>query len=406
MDASSDTTALMRYCPLCGSHIGRLLEDLRFAVFDGAPISGRCQLVSCSCCGFGFYDTPSTQADFDRYYEQNAYYCTATTTGTGGSGAMELERFEKLFERFAPSIPKRDPVIIDVGCAKGGLLKVLAHQGFTRLFGVDMVQDCISYVRNSLGVQAEVGSALCLPFPDIRADVMVYSHVVEHVLDLASLVTAAREKLADGGILYVEVPDASKYGIYTANPYQDLYLEHVNHFDKATLSALFHSGGFVTMSSGCYDLDVPAGSVPCVWAVFRKGDVAASRPDRVLERHLKGYVEWSRRHPANGRFARLAAGKVPLYLWGVSQYAMLSLGSSPLRDCNLRGFVDKDPSKRMRTLLGRPVESPEVIKDAGPHSAVLITAPGYEAPIADELRIMGYAGDILTASGATFGAER
>jgi len=403
--ASTDISALTRLCPLCGSDKGRLQEELHFALFDNTPVSGHCRLVSCSRCGFGFFDTQSKQADFDRYYEQNAYYCTATTAGTGGIGTKEQVRFEMVAERISPQLLTQDAVIIDVGCAKGGLLKVLAQRGFTRLYGVDMLPECISYIQRTMVISAELGSALSLPFPDLWADAMIYSHVIEHVIDLQSLIAAAHEKLADRGILYVEVPDASEYGEHTVYPFQDFYLEHVNHFSLSTLSALFCSAGFSVVNSGKYALEAPAGKVPCVWAVFRKGYCPPETPDRALERHLHKYVSWSRNHPANHRFARLAADRTPLYLWGISQYAMLSLGQSPICNCNIRGFVDKDPSKRMRTIRGNPINSPDALRNTGPDCAVLVTAPGYEASIREELDQMGFGGTVLDASGAVIGGQ-
>lgn len=397
---STGIRSLVRSCPLCGSQSGENLGSLCFRVFDDLPISGSVQLVSCSGCGFAFYDTADSQADFDRYYRQNAYYSTAVTTGSGGASPHDTVRFEALFQRLAPHMPGIDAAIFDVGCARGGLLSVMARHGFSRLHGVDMLPECVEQVRGTLGVRAETGSALELPFPGVQADLLIYSHVVEHVINLSELVAAAYEKLGDTGILYVEVPDASRYGERSSHPYQDLYLEHVNHFDPATLAALFESGGFEIVSAGTFLLEaLPVGDVPCCWAIFRKGTARQGKDDCTVGRHLREYLAWSGQHPAHRRFAELAEAKTPVTVWGISQYAMLLLGQTPLRNCNLHGFVDLDPSKRLRSLMGRPVESPDVLRHAGPGDAVLVTAPGYEAPIAGALAAMDFKGVLLSASG-------
>jgi hypothetical protein len=251
-----------------------------------------------------------------------------------------------------------------------------------------------------VGVHASAGSALELPFPGVRADMLIYSHVVEHVIDLPMLVAAAHGKLADGCLVYVEVPDASRYGEHAGNPYQDLYLEHVNHFDLSSLTDLFSRGGFEVLTSGRIEIEAPpAGKVPCVWAVFRKGGASRVETGTVLEGRLRDYLAWSGGHLAHARFAALASAQTPLYFWGISQYAMLLLGQTPLCSADIRGFVDKDPSKRMRMLIGLPVHPPVYLRQAGPASAVLVTAPGYEAAIADELKIMGFRGTLLSASG-------
>ena len=255
-------------------------------------------------------------------------------------------------------------------------------------------------MREGLGLRAETGSALELPFPGLRADLLVYSHVVEHVVDLPALLQSARERLAPEGVLYVEVPDASRYGEHTGNPYQDLYLEHVNHLDSSSLAALFGAGGFRVLESGrCEIAAPPAGKVSCAWAIFGKGSGASLRVDRALEQHLRQYLSLSARHPAHENFARLAESGTPLYLWGISQYAMLMLGQTPLSRANIRGFVDKDPSKRRHTLMGCPVHPPEVMAEADPGCTVIATAPGYEQAIAAALDGMGFGGTVLTAAG-------
>ena len=397
---------LTRPCPLCSSASGLLLADLHFAVFDDSAISGHSALVVCSTCGFAFYDTSSRQADFDRYYEQNAYYCTGTASGTGGLGERDLARFEKLCERISPLLPHRQVAIFDVGCAKGGLLKVLARNGYERLYGADMLPECVNHVREALGIPAEVGSALKLPFPEIQADVLIYSHVVEHVIDLSALVESARRKLNDDGILYVEVPDASRYGECSTHPYQDLYLEHVNHFSPTTLAALFTKGGFDVVLAGRYELDASTGGrVPCAWAIFRKGGAGRTGPDWELQRRLTSYLSRSGQHPVHKAFAALAQARTPLYLWGISQYALLMLGQTALGQCDIRGLVDKDPSKQRRTLLGWRIESPEILIGAGSESGVIITAPGYEKAITAELKTMGFRGIFLTSIGTKLRSE-
>lgn len=392
--------SLTRPCPQCGARFGRDLIPLRFQVFDDSPLTGTFSMAVCAYCGAAFYDTPSQQSDFDRYYRGNTYYFTSATSGSGGSTPADQRRFEALARRLASYLPQRDSAIFDVGCAKGGLLAVLAEHGYSRLYGVDMLPSCIDYVQTVLGLAAEIGSALELPFPEVRADVLIYSHIVEHVIDLPALMAAAREKLSDQGFVYVEVPDASRYGEGSRYPYQDLYLEHVNHFDRDTLIGQFQAGGFSPVSTGEFLLEpLPQGPVPCLWAIFQRGGRAEKMRGWSLEGHLRDYLTWSRQHPLMERLTQLSVEQTPLYVWGISQYAMLLLGQTDLGRCALRGLVDQDPYKQQRTLGGKPIRPPEVLKQAGPQAAVLVTALGYEDQIAATLKEMGFRGSILTTAG-------
>lgn len=392
--------ALIRPCPQCGAHRGRELSQLRFQVFDDSPLAGACSLVVCQDCGAAFYDTPAKQSDYNRYYQANAYYFTSTTSGSGGATPAERRRFEGLARRLAPYLPRTDAAIFDVGCAKGGLLTVLAEHGHTRLYGVDLLPSCIEYVQNVLGLSAALGSALDLPFPEVRADVLIYSHIVEHVIDVQALVAVARDKLNDQGLVYVEVPDASRYGEGSPYPYQDLYLEHVNHFDRDTLVSQFQAGGFAAVNTGESLLEAPPrGRVPCLWAIFRLGGRPEITAGRSLEGRLRDYLAWSRQHPALEKISRLAREQTPLYIWGMSQYAMLLLGQTDLGRCALQGLVDQDPYKQQRTVGGRPIKPPEVLREADPQAAVLVTALGYEDQIAAALKEMSFRGPVVTTAG-------
>ena len=126
---AGDRKHLVRPCPLCGSRQGARLAPLAFRVFDDSPICGSVSLAVCGSCGFAFNDTPDTQARYDAYYRQNAYYCSAATTGSGGASPQDAERFQALYRRVAPHLRCPGAAIVDVGCARGGLLSVLAQNG-------------------------------------------------------------------------------------------------------------------------------------------------------------------------------------------------------------------------------------------------------------------------------------
>lgn len=390
--------SLKRACPLCGSSKARLHGDLVFVLFDGSPVSGDCSLVSCVECGFGFYDTSSTQSDFDQYYLENSYYFTTTSTGSGGDKPEDVKRFEGVAARLSTFIKCKDAAIFDIGCAKGGMLTVLAKQGFSNLYGADMLPECTQHLKETLDVLVETGSALDIPFPDVAADVLIYSHILEHVIDLKTLALKAREKLADNGVIYVEVPDASRYGEFSSYPYLDLYLEHVNHFNMETLSVFFNTNGFETLSSGTYKLETASnGSVPCIWLILGKGKAIqkiSCYPN--LGNNLQLYMERSATHPVLTTLSKLTLDNRPLYIWGISQYAMLLLGQTGLKNGNLKGFIDKDPSKQKRTLLGRQISAPDILMNATDDDTLFIAATGYERAIISDVQSIGFKGRVTT----------
>ncbi len=390
---------LLRPCPGCGSRAGSALLQLRFRVFDDCPICGDNTWVTCRRCGLSFYDTPSDQAAFDRYYALNAYTCSTATAGTGGDDGVDRQRFEALAELLLPHVPDGGAVF-DIGCGKGGLLSALARRGLDRLYGVDPVPDCIEHLRG-LGLAGAVGSALQLPFGEVRPHLLVYSHILEHALDLRPLLAEADRRLADDGVVYVEVPDASRYGEFNTVPYVDLYLEHVNHFGASELDGLMAGAGFGKLAGGRTVID-PAGALPapCIHGLYRRGPgpPEPGPPDRSLRSALEAYVERCEQHPLMGRLRELADRGRAVSLWGLSQHAMLLLGQSPLKDCRLRALVDRDPSKQRRTLGGLPIQAPEILATSSANDVVVIAAERYRQAIAAELDSMDYRGSIVTLS--------
>lgn len=387
---------LVRECPNCGIKSGISLCNVCIETFENSPVVGAFSLVICAACGFAFNDFATLQSDFDNYYVNDSFYLTSGTISVGGSIEYEEKRLESFAHRLAPYIPSKDSKIIDVGSSRGELLKRLAYRGFTQLYGVDPNPSCVQFIKESLGFEAAVGSAQSLPFEGLRVDVLVYSHVIEHVIDLRSLLTVASEKLDDNGIICVEVPDASRYQENSILPFQSLYLEHVNHFSPETLANYFNGAGFeVVHLESISENHSARGVVPCIWGVFRKGIKQKNRNTKGLETALRNYVSWSQEHPIIKKFRMLSIDRTPIYVWGMSYFAMLLLGQTDLRYCNLMGFVDKDKNKQLQKVMNMTIQAPSILSSANQDATVLIAAIGYEDQVIEELKRMDYAGNIF-----------
>ncbi|MBJ96169.1 MAG: hypothetical protein CMP23_17035 [Rickettsiales bacterium] len=379
-----------RHCPACGAHSPRLLESLSFRVFDSCPVAGCVDLVSCGDCGLGYYSTPSRQADYDRYYAQNGYYATAQGAGAGGHSAAEVQRFDaraQLLRRHC----REANTVMDVGCGRGGLLSRLQAAGFERAIGVDPNPDCVQLLHDQSQLEAEHANAVSFVG---RADLLIYSHVLEHVIDLAPLIQHAQQQLQDGGYIYVEVPDAAQYGKGGLLPYHELFLEHVNHFSEDSLHGLFARHDFRCVASGQTEVFGHNGAqLPCLWGIFQRGSSAVPATDHSLHQALANYLKNCRAHPMQQHIEQLPK---QLWLWGVSQHAMLLLGSSGLKERNLLGLLDIDPYKQQQRIDGLPISAPQDVKLND--ESVLITADAFRTSIARHLHKLGHRGPLHSLS--------
>src|SRR3954454_12458078 len=116
------------------------------------------------------------------------------------------------------ALPAGDPVVVDVGCGDGALVRHLARRG-ARAIGVEIGAEPLARARAHPPAGAERyehGGAQALPLEDRSADVVVFANSLHHVpselLDTA-LAEAARV-LRPGGLLYVQEPLAE--GAYFA----------------------------------------------------------------------------------------------------------------------------------------------------------------------------------------------
>ena len=384
-----------RPCPICGSREKSTLAALTYALFDDSPLHPQCDIVGCTFCGCCYANSRVSEKALNTYYKQNAYYFSATTTGSGGNSLADCARFEHTAQCIARHCRSSSSPIFDIGCGKGGLLDALKAQGFTNLFAVDPLKECCTFVAAN-GYRVGSGSARRLPFTEHVPGVLVYSHVLEHLLEPAQALAHAHNRLTDSGLVYLEVPDALHYGTYVSPPLAELYMEHLIHFDRHHLDMLAARCGFEPVETGSKILDVNGRpSAPCLYGIYRKSSHTppAAPGNEALKASLLRYLNTGFASPLFNRFNALAASRTPLHIWGISQYAQLLLGSTKLSACTLASMVDGDTHKQSKTIGGMPIQSPEALVGAKRGDAILLTGIHYQEQMRAFLRQIDFKGE-------------
>jgi 2-polyprenyl-6-hydroxyphenyl methylase / 3-demethylubiquinone-9 3-methyltransferase len=98
--------------------------------------------------------------------------------------------------RLIPPAPHAGARLLDVGCG-GGLLAPHVPPGY-RHTGVDLSETALA-VAAEHGVEPVHADAAALPFGDATFDVVVAGEILEHVPDLAAVVTESCRVLKPGG---------------------------------------------------------------------------------------------------------------------------------------------------------------------------------------------------------------
>lgn len=392
MPATSHLQPACRPCPVCANGIVDVLHHQRFVLPKDSPLPGSFDVVWCPTCGFAYADTPASQATYDRYYADFSKYEDNLTSTGGGHSPADLHRLAETASTIAGVVPNRSARVLDIGCANGGLLAALKALGYCGLVGVDPSAGCCERTRRACGGQAMAGSLRQLP-PGLGAfDVVILSHVLEHVLDLRASVRELSALLTDSGVVYVEVPDAKRYADCLVAPFQDFNTEHINHFGSSSLRNLFATAGLSFVSGSTKEILADAGwRYPAVFGFFRRTN-RIPQSDAVRWELDDGFREWLIRYIAlsreqlqqiENRIAPLIE-QGPLIVWGTGQLTLKLLAETSLGRARIAAFVDGNPVNQNKELMGIPVLAPEAI--ARLRHPILIATLLHQGAITERIR--------------------
>ncbi|MDP2318075.1 MAG: methyltransferase domain-containing protein [Acidobacteriota bacterium] len=163
--------------------------------------------------------------------------------------------FGEMLQAWAPRPAAGDVLqVLDAGCGDGinliGLRQIAARQQrLLTITGVDYNPLRLQRARtNDAHVRLQRASLTCLPFVEGAFDVVLCSHVIEHIPDLAPALTELFRSLRPGGLLIVGVPNEGCLTAYLRNhwiqPSIGRDTDHVNFFTDRTLTAALTAAGF------------------------------------------------------------------------------------------------------------------------------------------------------------------
>ena len=232
---------LERVCPICDCNEGEELYKLKLAKDDKEKVIGESLIVACNNCGFVFDSNDYTQKDYDEYYKSTTLYSSDvnSVSGSGANNKEDLEHYDFQIDKIKKFISHKDIDILDIGCAKGGLLKRFKYYGYNNLYGLEPAESCINSLKKN-NINAKVGSIFDIHKFNKKFDVITVSHVLEHIWDLKGAIKIIKTYLKEDGILYIEVPDMSNYSNYFYKPFYYFNFDHCNHFTINTLIKLFN----------------------------------------------------------------------------------------------------------------------------------------------------------------------
>ena len=361
-----------RNCPVCGSKESHIVDEINLVNFDNEQnIFDRQTIKACDQCGFVYHTM-----NFDGFDSHYMHY-------TGNSTIKPMTDDEKIlnnnmedFIQYHLNIPK-DAKILDVGCGYGWLLGLFKERGYTDVYGMDTDKDTIEKLKLN-GLKVSYGN-ICLENGEVvnlneKYDVIVSKMVFEHLLNPRLAVENIAKYLNDGGILVIEVPDVSLYDTTAFFPgyFQSVNMEHINNYSYQSLCNLLYDFRAIASES------TPSGGIfPVLRVAFKKQKqgipsdiVFCSTDEKKIRYSIHKFSAYGKR--MNEKIQYLLNGKKKCVVWGVSAFTKGLLTYTDLRHCNIDFFVDSNPLYQTKTLLGRAIMAPSVLKNC----AATIVIPG------------------------------
>ncbi|KAF0225594.1 MAG: type 12 [Rhodospirillaceae bacterium] len=230
-------------CIICGSQDGDLISTYdRYRVWQPMILCKGCGLVRC---------TPRMADDILTWFYGSDFYRKLT----GGNNILphDRQKFMVLANRMArrhatiTSLVPKVRSVAEIGCGAGWNLWPFHLQG-CKVVGCDYGPALTSFGRDEMGMDLRTGSTEMLDSE--RFDVIILSHVLEHMPDPAAEISRLLPHLADDGIFYVEVPDAR--GIC----HGALHSAHLYYFTPTHMRALLAKCGLEAIAEHTHDGNV------------------------------------------------------------------------------------------------------------------------------------------------------
>ena len=336
----------MRDCPVYNTIARTQVWKMPYKVPDNWPLMDAITWYQCDACNLLYGDGDFDQAMLNEYYR--------TRYGYGINSADVSERLTAIADWVASEADNTIRFVDFGGSGDDGRSIVvgrLHEHGY----------------NNSWNVNAGEDVPPC--------DILLCSHVLEHVYDMEDVMTKITSAIVDDGMLIVDGPDTTGLLLEWTMPMLDFHTKHIIHFRMIDYLRLMDHWGFELMNHVQYE-DVRSGQrAPCFRMYFQRRNIAQECGD-LVQANIKRLVD------------KLKAIKEPVNVWGLGDISWHLLAQVP--ELKVINYVDNDPAYRGSTFDGKPV-----LEKPNNSHPIVITAQGQRQLLIDNIRKAGVDNEII-----------
>ena len=182
--------------------------------------------------------------DYQRQYGRTYLEDFEPIREMGRRRVRDIQRVRLRFD----NQPSGTPRLLDIGCAFGPFMSAASEAGFLPV-GVDVNQEAIAYVGDTLGFEARTADVRTLTADTFGGafDVVTMWYVIEHFADLSVVLDAVRGLVRPGGLFAFGTPNsAGVSGRFRRNRFfQTSPIDHHSIWCPSAARNVLHSWDFL-----------------------------------------------------------------------------------------------------------------------------------------------------------------
>lgn len=389
---------MKRKCEICDSEAKKCIYSPNFFI-PGKVKLFKYDIVLCKRCGFLFADNIPSQEEYNLLYKNNSKY-TYNKIIPGGLKKIYQDIFFQgllFLKRHYPKLNRNGFKILDIGCSIGYILKLFKDTGFNDLKGIEPSLYCKSIAKELYGIKVH-NCSLSEFKNNERFDLVIMTGVLEHIRDLNQTICKASSLLNNDGLLMIVVPNVNRFSKYPCVPFDEFSLEHINYFNKITLSNLLAKYYFRNVYS--MDIDAKFYDSRLVLSFFKKvGAKQQIRLDSSGNLFIQRYISASKKKLKliDRKVNYLINSDSKIVIWGTGSLTARLLASTNLLKANIKFFVDSNKTLQGKKICNIKILSPNVFKKLDKNYKAFISSFIYGNEIKDILiNKYNFKGEIVT----------
>ena len=199
----------------------------------------------CRGCGLIYTSPRLTQNSYIDFYDKQyrIIYDTGVIENKEDFFNFQIGRGEKILELVKKNYNKKILSVLEVGCGMGGILYPFKEVN-CKVLGVDFGTEYVEYGKSKKNLSLKVGGIDSISENE-KFDLIIYSHVFEHILDLNKELSEIKKRLTKSGVVYIEVPGVMNLN-YGYKSDLNIYFQnsHTFNFSLITLKNIMNKNGF------------------------------------------------------------------------------------------------------------------------------------------------------------------